>query len=75
MPEIVRLARLSLTVELASAIGCGKGTASEAAEKLFGGVRSSPQALKRDYIFSSLAARLEVVPFPSPGESDFFRNL
>jgi hypothetical protein len=38
--------------------------ATEAAEKLFEGARSSPQALKRKHIFNSLAARLEVVPFP-----------
>jgi hypothetical protein len=42
------------------------GTAEEAAEKLFEGVRSSPQALKRKHIFDGLAARLEVVPFPFP---------
>jgi hypothetical protein len=46
-----------------------------AAEKLFEGLRSSPQALKRGHIFSSLAARLEVVPFPFPGGGDFFRSL
>jgi hypothetical protein len=51
------------------------GTTEEAAGKLFEGVRSSPQALKRLHIFNSLAARLEVVPFPFPGESDFFRSL
>jgi hypothetical protein len=58
-----------------SKIDFGKGTASEAAEKLFEGARSSPQALKRPHIFSSLAARLEVVPFPFPGGGDFFRSL
>jgi hypothetical protein len=51
------------------------GTAEEAAEKFFEGARSSPQALKRLHIFNSLAARLEVVPFPFADESDFFRRL
>jgi hypothetical protein len=41
----------------------------EAAEELFEGVRSSPQALKRKHIFDGLAARLEVVPFPFPGDT------
>jgi len=40
------------------------GMTEEVAEELFEGVRGSPQALKRTHIFSSLAARLKVVPFP-----------
>jgi hypothetical protein len=52
------------------------GSAPEgAAEKLFEGARSSPQALKRKHIFNGLAARLEVVPFPFLGEGDFFGSL
>jgi hypothetical protein len=51
------------------------GIAKQVAEKLFEAIRSSPQALKRKHIFSSLTARLEVVPFPFPGEGDFFRSL
>jgi len=38
-------------------------------------VRSSPQALKRKHIFNGLAVRLELVPFPFPGEGDLFRSL
>jgi hypothetical protein len=34
-----------------------------------------PQALKRGYILGYLSARLNVVPFPSPLESEFFRSL
>jgi hypothetical protein len=52
------------------------GSAPEgAAGKLFEGVRSSPQALKRKHIFKGLAERLEVVPLPFLGEGDFFRSL
>jgi hypothetical protein len=51
------------------------GRAEEVAEKLFNRARSLPQALKRKHIFKSLAARLEVVPFPLPGESEFFLSL
>jgi len=47
------------------------GIATQAVGKLFEAARSSPPALKRKHIFSSLAARLEVVSFPLPGKSDF----
>ncbi len=33
-----------------------------------------PQALKRGFIFSDLAARVELVPFPIWLEPEFFRN-
>jgi hypothetical protein len=43
--------------------------------KLFEAVRSSPQALKRKHIFNSLAARLEVVPFPFPVKAALFGDF
>jgi hypothetical protein len=51
------------------------GTAEEAAEKVFQGEESVPQALKRGRILSDLAARVELVPFPNPLQTEFFRNL
>jgi hypothetical protein len=75
MSRLIWWLRVHNLPEVCPSRGNLTAAAKEAAEKLFEGARSSPQALKREYIFSSLAARLEVVPFPSPGESDFFRNL
>jgi hypothetical protein len=49
--------------------------AEEAAEKLAATAKSLPQALKRGAIFSDLAARVELVPFPNRLEAEFFRNL
>jgi hypothetical protein len=45
------------------------------AEKLAAPAKSLPQALKRGPIFSDLAARVELVPFPNRLEAEFFRNL
>jgi len=54
----------------------GRGGATEqAAEKVVNTAKGDPQALKRTLIFSDLAARLKVVPFPKPGQPEFFRNL
>jgi hypothetical protein len=47
----------------------------EAAEKLAAPAKSSPQALKRGPIFSDLTARVELVPFPSRLEPEFFLSL
>jgi hypothetical protein len=47
----------------------------KAAEKLAAPAKSLPQALKRGPIFSDLAARVELVPFPNRLEAEFFRNL
>ena len=46
--------------------GCGKSRR---------GRKSSPQALKRQHIFSDLAARLKSGPSQSLRESQFFRSL
>ena len=54
----------------------GRGGATEqAAERVVNTAKGDPQALKRTLIFSDLAARLKVVPFPKPGQPEFFRNL
>jgi hypothetical protein len=47
----------------------------QAAEKLISAIPSPPQALKRGHILNDLAARVKLVPFPTPFELDFFRNL
>ena len=49
--------------------------AKEAAEKVFQSEESVPQALKRGHILNGLAARVELVPFPNPSRTEFFRNL
>src|SRR5271165_2962834 len=46
--------------------------AKECAKKLASPAKSSPQALKRGTIFSHLAARVELVPFPNGLEPEFF---
>jgi hypothetical protein len=51
------------------------GRAEESAEKLVAPAKSLPQALKRGPIFSDLAARVKLVPFPNRLELEFFRNL
>jgi len=43
----------------------------EVAEKVAEGARSAPQALKRESIFSDLAARVKLAPFPFRLESEF----
>ena len=55
--------------------GFGKGPALEPAEKPIEGSRSTPQALKRDHIFSGLAARVNSCPSLFRGKSEFLRNL
>jgi hypothetical protein len=50
------------------------GTAEEVAEKVVLDPESEPQALKRGPIFSDLAARVELVPFPKPSRQEFFRK-
>jgi hypothetical protein len=47
----------------------------QAAEKLVSNVQSIPQALKLGHMLSELAARVELVPFPRPLESDLFRSF
>ena len=47
------------------------GTAEEVAEKVFQSEESVPQALKRGHILNGLAARVELVPFPTPPEPGF----
>ncbi len=56
----------NFTLRLASLAGCGKTRAAG---------KSLPQALKRGYILEDLTARLNVVPFPNPFESELRSRL
>jgi hypothetical protein len=49
--------------------------ALQLAEKVVLVPESEPQALKRGPVFSVLAARVKLVPFPKPSCQEFFRKL
>jgi hypothetical protein len=53
----------------------GTARVKEVAEKVAALARSVPQELKRTPLFSGLAARVELVPFPNPPCVEFFPLL
>jgi hypothetical protein len=74
-PQHARFWRDGVERFTAAMSGLFLATALQAAEKVFQSEESVPQALKRGHIVNGLSARVELVPFPDPSRTEFFRSL